>query len=330
MNWYLKVLRQYADFSGRARRSEYWMFVLFNFIFGLGAILLDLILTLILRHPTYFSIFYMYAAAMMIPGMAVGFRRLHDLGKSAWWVLITLIPIAGPIWFIVLMATEGQRQENKYGPDPKASATYEYSENRRLKSAGVTLIISGCIWFLLYFWVDIIFAITGQYEVSLKDALLRNIWNLVGPVGFIASGIALIQRPARLLSAGIVFVLTGIGLLITDVAYLKFQLNPELEMQLRVPLTGIIMKGISMIPAIGLVLLGVSLLLKKQFLNPALFILLVGAGLWIITQVYWTMIASASPHEIYFLVANWYGILPCVALVVLGFAFCTKKPQIEA
>lgn len=328
MDWFLKVLRQYADFSGRARRSEYWMFVLFTFIFSLGAILLDLILSLILRHPTYFSIFYMYSAAMMIPSMAVGFRRLHDLGKSGWWVLINLIPLGGPIWFIVLMATEGQRQENPYGPDPKASTTYEYPENRRLKSAGLTLLISGCIWLLLLFWMDIIFAITGKYEITLKDTLLRNLWGLAGPMGFMAAGIAMILRPARLVSAGVIFMLTGIGLLIKDIAAIYANLNPEIEVQ--IPMLGVIMQGISIVPALGLVWLGLSLLLKRQFLNGAVMLLLVGAGLWIICQVYWAMIASANPQELYWLAAHWYGILPCVAAAVLGFSFCTKKPSIQA
>ncbi|OGU59009.1 MAG: hypothetical protein A2X64_03885 [Ignavibacteria bacterium GWF2_33_9] len=113
MDWYLKVLKQYVDFNGRARRKEYWMFVLINFIFMILASILDYII------GTYFVIYSLYALAILLPALAVGIRRLHDLGKSGWWIFISLIPLIGAIWLLILMFTEGQRQANEYGPDPK-------------------------------------------------------------------------------------------------------------------------------------------------------------------------------------------------------------------
>jgi uncharacterized membrane protein YhaH (DUF805 family) len=108
----LAVLKNYAGFNGRARRTEYWMFVLINFVIG---IVLEIIGALIKTQIIY----YLYSLAVLIPSLAVGVRRLHDIGKSGWWLLIGLIPIVGWILLIVWAATPGQSGSNQYGPDPK-------------------------------------------------------------------------------------------------------------------------------------------------------------------------------------------------------------------
>lgn len=117
MNWYLKVLKQYADFSGRARRKEYWMFVLFNIIFAIVAMILDMVLGT--ASVGYGLISGLYFLAIIIPNIAVAVRRLHDVGKSGWMVLISLIPIIGSIWLLVLMVTDSNPGENQYGQNPK-------------------------------------------------------------------------------------------------------------------------------------------------------------------------------------------------------------------
>ncbi len=119
MNWYLKVLKQYADFSGRARRKEYWMFVLFNIIFAMMAVIFDNLLGLAIEGIGYGPIYGLYALALLIPGLAVGVRRLHDVGKSGWMILISLIPLIGTIWLIVLLVTDSNPGENQYGQNPK-------------------------------------------------------------------------------------------------------------------------------------------------------------------------------------------------------------------
>lgn len=119
MNWYLKVLKQYADFSGRARRKEYWMFVLFNMIFANVATILDNVLGIAMEGIGYGPLYGLYALAMLIPGLAVAVRRLHDVGKSGWMILIALIPLIGSIWFLVLMVTDSNAGENQYGQNPK-------------------------------------------------------------------------------------------------------------------------------------------------------------------------------------------------------------------
>ncbi|HOO24863.1 MAG TPA: DUF805 domain-containing protein [Paludibacteraceae bacterium] len=119
MNWYLKVLKQYADFSGRARRKEYWMFVLFNMIFAIVAMILDNVLGIAMEGIGYGPLYGLYALAMLIPGLAVAVRRLHDVGKSGWMILIALIPLIGLIWLLVLMVTDSNAGENQYGQNPK-------------------------------------------------------------------------------------------------------------------------------------------------------------------------------------------------------------------
>ena len=119
MNWYLAVLKNYAGFSGRARRKEYWMFVLFNIIFTLIAMALDNILGTTAGMLPYGVFYFIYMLAVFIPGLAVGVRRLHDVGKSGWMLLIAIIPIIGPIWLLVLMVSDSKPGENRHGLNPK-------------------------------------------------------------------------------------------------------------------------------------------------------------------------------------------------------------------
>jgi len=133
VSWYIKVLRNYAVFSGRATRTEYWMFVLFNFIFALVASLIDLGIGLLTFGFGLGLLNILYSLAVLVPGLAVSVRRLHDVGKSGWYLLINLIPIGGPIWFLVLLCTDSQPGDNKYGPYPKneeesGKAIADYSE----------------------------------------------------------------------------------------------------------------------------------------------------------------------------------------------------------
>ena len=113
MEWYLKVPRQYVDFAGRARRKEYWMFTLVSVIISLVLAILDNVLRIGILG-------LLYSLAVVLPSLAVGVRRLHDTGRSGWWLLISLIPLIGAIVLVVFFATDGEPQPNAYGPDPKA------------------------------------------------------------------------------------------------------------------------------------------------------------------------------------------------------------------
>ena len=107
MNYYLKVLQNYATFSGRARRSEYWYFVLFNVIISIALGFISGMMGISILSN-------IYSLAILVPSIAVGFRRMHDVGKSGWFLLI-------PIYNLILACTDGVKGENEYGADPKAN-----------------------------------------------------------------------------------------------------------------------------------------------------------------------------------------------------------------
>ena len=119
-DWYKKVVfENYANFTGRARRSEYWYYTLANLIFAIIAMIIDNITGLKIGALPYGYVYLMYGLAVIIPGLAVAVRRLHDVGKSGWFFFIVLIPLIGAIWLLILFCTEGESGENQYGPDPK-------------------------------------------------------------------------------------------------------------------------------------------------------------------------------------------------------------------
>lgn len=119
MNWYLQGLKKYADFNGRARRTEYWLFTLMNMIFLIGAMIVDNLAGTTAGELPYGLFYFVYALGVFIPGIAVAARRLHDVGKSGWMLLIALIPLVGAIWLIVLMVTDSTPGANEYGLNPK-------------------------------------------------------------------------------------------------------------------------------------------------------------------------------------------------------------------
>ncbi|MFJ1708762.1 DUF805 domain-containing protein [Kitasatospora sp. NPDC088346] len=115
MDWYLAVLKNYVGFSGRARRKEYWMFALVNIAAVIVLAIVDGV------AGTSGLLGGIYAVAVLLPALAAGVRRLHDTGRSGWWLLISLIPVVGPIILLVFLATEGQPNDNQYGPNPKSA-----------------------------------------------------------------------------------------------------------------------------------------------------------------------------------------------------------------
>lgn len=109
MNWYLEVLKKYAVFEGRARRKEYWFFFLFN-----------ITISIVLELVGIMALQLVYGLGVLIPSIAVSVRRLHDIGKSGWLLLIGLIPLIGFIVLIVFAVKDSQPGDNEYGPNPKA------------------------------------------------------------------------------------------------------------------------------------------------------------------------------------------------------------------
>lgn len=119
MNWYLEVLKKYADFNGRARRKEYWMFFLFNIIISIALLIVDGILGTSAVPGAMGLLGAIYLLALLIPGIAVAVRRLHDTGRSGWWILIVLVPFVGGIILIVFLVQDSMPGDNQFGRNPK-------------------------------------------------------------------------------------------------------------------------------------------------------------------------------------------------------------------
>ncbi|MGB3546511.1 MAG: DUF805 domain-containing protein [Saprospiraceae bacterium] len=125
MEWFLKVVRDnYANFEGRARRQEYWMFFLVSIGISVALNILALIFGSIsdILGGLVSIVGLLYSLAIFVPSIAVAVRRLHDTNRSGWMLLIGLIPLIGVIILIVFLATEGDTGPNQYGPDPKNPA----------------------------------------------------------------------------------------------------------------------------------------------------------------------------------------------------------------
>ncbi|HEY9036700.1 MAG TPA: DUF805 domain-containing protein [Pseudomonadales bacterium] len=120
MDWYLKVLKQYAVFSGRAQRKEYWFFVLFNTLISIALTVIDSVTGTLNADFGIGLLSGVYSLAVIVPSIAVAVRRLHDTGRSGWWLLITLIPLIGAVALLVFLILDSQPDENPYGANPKA------------------------------------------------------------------------------------------------------------------------------------------------------------------------------------------------------------------
>ncbi len=138
MKWYLQVLKKYAVFSGRARRTEYWMFALFNIIFSFAAIIIDMAAGTTYYNLPYGIFYFLYTLAVLVPGLAVTVRRLHDVGKSGWMILIALIPIIGVIWLFVLMVQDSEPGKNDYGENPKKGQEENFIADQKTSSNGAS------------------------------------------------------------------------------------------------------------------------------------------------------------------------------------------------
>ncbi|MDR2914683.1 MAG: DUF805 domain-containing protein, partial [Tannerella sp.] len=210
MKWYLKVLRQYADFEGRACREEYWMFVLFNVIFSFAASFIGVILFIAAEKTNLLLLPYLYLFAVLIPGLAVSVRRLHDTGRSAWYLLINMIPIVGGIWLFVLMLSDSQPEKNRYGENPKTTGIQ--SPFNCFKSAAVALIITSVTWIFVnlmtsllnYIWMEfgrdaeLFYIFMNNTQQILSGFLLRlsgiQLLYLLIPTGLLIVGFVMLQK----------------------------------------------------------------------------------------------------------------------------------------
>ena len=341
MNQFIKVLSHYADFSGRARRKEYWMFVLFNAIFAfVWAFLGTLVLLLTVRHnrdilPGMYIVYLSYYIIMMLPSLAVVVRRLHDTGKSGWMLLVGLIPIAGGIWLFVLMLTAGEERGNRYGPNPKTSESV-FNEKAKLKSAGVTLIVASAVLILttLFNWILRTFSETFM---SGSIFTISQVFYLAATVLLLIVGILLLNENKMyeiqgkkknaiilfLIAVGICFVLTVANLFAMISA--GFYTGWPVAVNFFIPI----------VFYLSVALFAGSLLLSprnKDLIRNAAVFSVVFSGLYLLWRVYDSMGVFASENWIYQLqnLFNTFHLFLPVAFIVLAGTFLSgeesKKP----
>jgi uncharacterized membrane protein YhaH (DUF805 family) len=123
MNYYIEVLKKYAIFDGRARRKEYWMFVLWNLIITAVLYFVAAVIVTSTNSQAGNILVDLYSFAVLIPGIAVSVRRLHDIGKSGWWFFLAFIPLIGAIILIVWAIQDSKPGNNQYGPNPKSASS---------------------------------------------------------------------------------------------------------------------------------------------------------------------------------------------------------------
>jgi uncharacterized membrane protein YhaH (DUF805 family) len=329
MKWYLKVFRQYADFSGRARRKEYWMFVLFNFIVMIVAVIADNVFELILKGAPYGALYgtlySLYAAAVLIPALAVAVRRLHDTGKSGWWILINLIPLVGFIWFLVLTLTAGQSGDNPYGDNPKE---YDgYGERRKKRNVAVTLVLAACFLFisllnaLLPFWQQ------GGEHVNLFFWTVNVILpGLIPAVALLVTGNALLRKDDRITGAITLLIASGVMFLyrvlcIYDIVSIAERLRKEGNY-----LFSLLFQTTGIIEAVTLGIAGLALLLSKVKLRNSL---LIASCLFIlmyaVARIYSTIMMSNYQDNF----TGYLTIVAPVALLLLAYAMLPGRKGAE-
>ncbi len=121
MSWFIEALRKYADFSGRSRRKEYWFFVLFVAVISTVLTIIDGLIGAYDRSTGVGLLSAIFSLAILIPSIAVSVRRLHDIDRTGWWVLISLVPLVGWIVLLVFHVQDSTPGTNRYGPYPKAT-----------------------------------------------------------------------------------------------------------------------------------------------------------------------------------------------------------------
>jgi len=157
MNYYLDVLKKYAQFSGRSSRKEFWIFYLNNLLIVSILSVIRIVFQIPVLDTVIIGITYIFYLFLIIPSFAITIRRLHDIGRSGWWILLFLIPIVGWIWLLILLALSSSPEDNKYGTNPTLIET----------KVSAVLIIIPVLLILILIGVEIFFPIKGGTQTNL-------------------------------------------------------------------------------------------------------------------------------------------------------------------
>ena len=288
MKWFIKAFRQYADFSGRASRQEFWMFVLFNLLLAMAWAFVAGLLTGLLggsfnqesRLMFMYKLIAIYYAVTAVPAMAVGVRRLHDTGRSGWWMLVSLIPFAGGIWLIVLMCLNGSAGDNRYGSRPDGTTGNAPKHGLRQKAlmwltAFAVFGIHLCLLNLVDVFSNRWYTGTGQLNM-----LLTLLGNFSASVSFVIMEIAFLQKRDHFRTVGGWIIAAYVLLLILEIRWATvitdFHINMRFVLNIMLFLAFILYGGLLLarkgrLPLANYVLMaasGCSVILVPVFLVP--------------------------------------------------------------
>jgi uncharacterized membrane protein YhaH (DUF805 family) len=175
MKWYLHAFKNFANFCGRASRTEYWMFYVLNTAFAIAAYTLDLIFNLTFESLGFGPLYILYTLAAFVPGLALSVRRLHDTGRKGSFILIVLLPFLGAIWLLILFLLKGDDDENDYGEKPINSEIAEFITDIKTN----TIILSICLFWLLMnkvFW-SVVTRLWDDYYKNTSFTVINEVIN---------------------------------------------------------------------------------------------------------------------------------------------------------
>lgn len=289
MKWFIKAFRQYADFSGRASRQEFWMFVLFNLLFAMAWAFVAGLLTGLFggsfdhdsdRLIFMYKLIAIYYAVTTVPAMAVGVRRLHDTGRSGWWMLIGLVPLVGGIWLIVLMCSDDNPGDNRYGSPPDGTTGNVPKYDLRQKALmWLTAFAVFSIYMCLLNLVDV-FSNRWYTGTDQLNMLLTLLGNFLVSVSFIIMGIAFLQKRDYSRTVGGWIIAAYVLLLILEIRWTTvitdFHINMRFVLNIMLFLAFILYGGLLLarkgrLPLANYVLMaasGCSVILTPVFLVP--------------------------------------------------------------
>lgn len=322
MKWFIKAFRQYADFSGRASRQEFWMFVLFNLLFAMAWALVAGLLTGLLgdsfdhdsdRLIFMYKLIAIYYAVTTVPAMAVGVRRLHDTGRSGWWMLIGLVPLVGSIWLIVLMCSDDNPGDNRYGSPPDGTTGNVPKYDLRQKALmWLTAFAVFSIYMCLLNLVDV-FSNRWYTGTDQLNMLLTLLGNFSVSVSFIIMGIAFLQKRDHFRTVGGWIIAAYVLLLILEIRWTTVITDFHINMRF----------VLNIMLFLAFILYGGLLLARKGRLPLANYVLMAASGCSVIlTPVFLVPLRMMEAHSYLDYLISQLSLIVLLSLLVYATANC--------
>ena len=329
MKWFIKAFRQYADFSGRASRQEFWMFVLFNLLLAMAWAFVAGLLTGLFggsfdqesRLMFMYKLIAIYYAVTTVPAMAVGVRRLHDTGRSGWWMLIGLVPLVGSIWLIVLMCSDDNPGDNRYGSPPDGTTGNVPKYDLRQKALmWLTAFAVFSIYMCLLNLVDV-FSNRWYTGTDQLNMLLTLLGNFLVSVSFIIMGIAFLQKRDYSRTVGGWIIAAYVLLLILEIRWTTVITDFHINMRF----------VLNIMLFLAFILYGGLLLARKGRLPLANYVLMAASGCSVIlTPVFLVPLRMMEAHSYLDYLISQLSLIVLLSLLVYAVAnLAAAEKEIE-